>query len=94
MPLPSHGITPDVIRDVTPPSTSAATCWTACSVRCRHRRQMATPTWRRRRTAALPVQRQKKPVRFYGTEVEDAVDVAAVDEVWCSGTLASAGLGG
>ena len=36
---------------------------------------------------------QQQPVPFYGTVVEDAVDLAAVDRVWCGGTPASAGAG-
>jgi len=36
---------------------------------------------------------QQKPVPFYGTVVEDAVDLAAVDRVWCGGVPASAGAG-
>jgi len=32
-------------------------------------------------------------VPFYGTVVEDAVDLAAVDRVWCGGTSAAAGAG-
>jgi len=36
---------------------------------------------------------QQQPVPFYGTVVEDAVDLAAVDRVWCGGTPAAAGAG-
>jgi hypothetical protein len=36
---------------------------------------------------------QQKPVPFYGTVIEDEVDLAAVDRVWCGGTPASAGAG-
>src|SRR5208282_5875570 len=31
-----------------------------------------------------PARGQQKPVPFYGTVVEDEVDVAAVDAVWCN----------
>ena len=41
------------------------------------------------RTAALLLRTlercQQKPVPFYGTVVEDAVDIAALDAVWCQG---------
>jgi hypothetical protein len=36
---------------------------------------------------------QQKPVPFFGTVMEDAVDIAAVDAVWRSRTPASAGAG-
>jgi hypothetical protein len=36
---------------------------------------------------------QQKPVPFYGTVELDEVDVAAVDQIWCGGTSASAEAG-
>jgi len=36
---------------------------------------------------------QQQPVPFYGTVVEEEVDLAAVDRVWCGGTAAAGGAG-
>jgi hypothetical protein len=60
---------------------------------CRLRRTAADLT----RTAATLertlTRRQQKPAPFFGTVLAEGVDIAALDTVWCNGTLASAGAG-